>query len=461
MATLSELDLLGLAQYLSVNERSRDVDWHLQFHYNIFEGRDPEYAQQRTRLEAVRSQFQLALGKLSDHRLHFYNTSEPLNDQYNCLHVARFESLAYPINPDFTKPRRQRKPDRPLRITCAGAIRTEKGHSRLSRLVLSLWQGCLANGKAQMVVQSKKSRRRDVPRLQLAQPGRPQAKAGFTLPDETNSSEPIVYVRQPLSTEDYVKFVREADIGLMLYDSHRYYARRAGVLGEFLAAGIPVIVPAGCWLAEQIKEPMFQHLDRVADSLPVTRHNFLPKMTFGDASDPAVESLAIPHSSEEMLVSFRLGEPRCKGRYVRLEAFQFDKGANLLQRTAQTIGHRAERGLTRTLFHLHPNAAQVRLHWRNAYHHELLTVDGVEVSFHSTQSHSGTYPAGAVGLIAADYSAVPSLIREMIAHFDHYKKTAEEFSRDWFRRHDPAETVAQLVKHRAHRPGLLTDYEAA
>ncbi len=73
---------------------------------------------------------------------------------------------------------------------------------------------------------------------------------------------PVVYLPHPLERERYVELIRSTDIGLLFYDSRVYYGRRAGVLGELLACGKPVIVPAGCWLANQIQEPIFKYADQ-------------------------------------------------------------------------------------------------------------------------------------------------------------------------------------------------------
>ena len=57
-----------------------------------------------------------------------------------------------------------------------------------------------------------------------------------------------------LSTEAYHRWLDTADLGLFLYEPHRYKARCSGVLLEMLGRGVPVIVPDGCWLAEQVRK---------------------------------------------------------------------------------------------------------------------------------------------------------------------------------------------------------------
>ena len=43
--------------------------------------------------------------------------------------------------------------------------------------------------------------------------------------------------------------------------------REVGLLVEMLAAGVPVIVPAGSWLAEQIAEPSFDYAEQIGRRL--------------------------------------------------------------------------------------------------------------------------------------------------------------------------------------------------
>ena len=62
------------------------------------------------------------------------------------------------------------------------------------------------------------------------------------------SHSPLEYFAHPLPDQQYVELIKTSDCGLLFYDSRAYFSRRAGVLGELLSCGKPVIVPAGSWL---------------------------------------------------------------------------------------------------------------------------------------------------------------------------------------------------------------------
>jgi hypothetical protein len=463
--TLSELDLAGLVTYLEQTPATREVDWHLQFHFNIFDGREPDYARQPERLSRLKAHFHSTLARVPGHRLHFYNTSDILTRQYNRLGVAPFGELAYPINEAFHQCRAPAPATgRPLRITCAGGVREEKGQAGLCGLVRELWPDCLAAGRAQLLVQAKSGRFTGRPRFEIPLPDAAAPRPQRTYLPHEECPDPVVYIRHPLGIDDYEELIRRADIGLLLYDSVRYYSRRAGILGELLAAGIPVVVPAGCWLAEQIAEPIHQHVSGVLCDSPLLSRLTVADLVWeprasggaldlrqgtlmlGAGRSPATCGCAVPRGASELVASFRWVSPQEAGTYLRLEAEQLDEQGAVIGRSVSIVGRRPHDQSVPTLVRLEPAAWRVRLALSNAYDEAPVTIQDVQVSLlSSAQTEAGRAPSGAVGLIAADSGEAPRLLREMIDHYDHYRRTAAKYSSDWFRRHDPRRTVSTLI----------------
>ncbi len=436
--TMSELDLLGLARFLSRHREIPPVDWHLQFHFNLFEGREPEYSAQADRAERIRRHFRRALSLPTAHGWHFYATSEILADQYNRLEVAPFEPLAYPINPVLRKPARQASS--PIRVTCAGDSRAEKGFAQLCGILAELWENCFATRKAELVVQTRSTCEKHTPEI------------------PAEYSKAVSFVPHPLEPNAYVELIRQAGIGLFLYDARRYYSRRAGVLGELLAAGTPVIVPAGCWLAEQIAEPIYEHqleVGRRCETVGVAdvssavwqQQDGLPGdpnaevLEFGSASQAAVGELACPSGANRLLITFQWSPSAERGQYVQCEITLRDRKGNSSSRRTNVVGQ-WNRGAVPILVPIGEGTQVVEVRWTNAYHDSPVRIENVCCRFLAAAVDS---PLGAVGLIAGNENEVGNMLREMMAHYPHYRATAQRFAPQWYGRHDPVVTVQQLV----------------
>ncbi len=502
--TLSELDLAGLVRYLEASGHASDVaDWHLQFHYNIFDGREPEFESQDEKLDAMRCAFADATARTPRHRLFFYNTTEPLAEQYRRMNLAPFRALPYPVNESlagdvagdeandddnanretiYRSPQTPSPTPTPLRVACLGAIRPEKGAAELASVVAELWDSHFLPGRCQLVVQSNKKR------FRLPLPVDDESE----LPDDV---EPVVYAPHPLPMDDYVDLIRSADIGLLMYDSRRYYARCSGVLVELLSVGTPVVVSAGCWMAEQIAEANFAHLDRAATELRVVArhaaidlspvvetdtnhdgmhgHSTRPgtaaidgRLVLPAGAHAIVAEVDVPAPTTHVLCSFRWRHPTEAGTYARVSLEATDNDADIDAdidadseesneeqdngRRAFVVGRRHGDAPVRVMFAVPPDAGRVRLRWENEYDSGPIALEDVQIELLSAgHLPRASYPLGGVGLIAADDGEVAALLDEIVTHWPHYRKTAAEFSRDWSAFHNAGRIVAELTARSA------------
>jgi glycosyltransferase involved in cell wall biosynthesis len=147
----------------------------------------------------------------------------------------------------FSHWNKERATARPLRVLCAGGLREEKGLHELAHLMEKMSELGFAAGQLQFWVQAKRASRVPV-----------AAEDRYVLTcldQQPPASARVVCVPHPLQPNDYVQLLNSAHVGLFLYDPERYYTRCSGILLELLTAGVPVIVPSGCWLGEQLQHP--------------------------------------------------------------------------------------------------------------------------------------------------------------------------------------------------------------
>jgi len=462
LSTITDFDLLGLVRFLKANPHSGLLDWHVQMHFDIFAGREPDHACQTAKRDLLRGQLSNALAQIPAHRLHFYCTTDELCRQYNRLEVGTFQTLPYParLASHHTRAPRQAAP-RPLRVALAGGTRREKGKRQLSQLIQSLWDEFLTGGQVQLWLQLNP----EALRRQLAKEAVAATHVTGNVCEETDA--PIVAVKHPLPSGDYDELIRRSDVGLFIYDSQRYQSRCSGVLVEMLSAGVPVIVPAGCWLSEQIADAGYEHLDRLQGQGNVLQQVAVPRSQWrmgdsesprgtspdavacGPAEEPAITEVPVPAGAAQVLGSFGWGSENPPGTYLRVETSNPEHAASDGPvSNAAVVGPRHAPGAVHVLAALEPTQTVVRLRLRNAYHQMPLYVREVQLAFLAAPAGQKGYPLGQVGLSVAEPGQVAAAVREMLAHRQHYQQSAREFSLPWNLAHAPSRTVEILRANR-------------
>ena len=438
-STVSDMDLLGLVRYLRSHPDSAQAAWHLQFHFSVYCGRDPDYPVQDRRTAALRSRMEVAIASASQHRLHFYTTTDELGRQFNRLNVAKFETLPWPVGQQFRRADTGNKPATlPLRVLCAGAVRREKGSDRLGSLAKSLWDDLLESRKVQLLFQLGHKRRWQK-LTELPAGSFESATSIDSLP-----RAPLVSLPHPLQPEEYAHLIRSADIGLLLYNADVYFARCSGILVELLAAGVPVIVPAGGWLAEQIAEENYRHLDKLAVRASVSQ-----------PMSGLQTTLAVPPSSNDLLIRLQRTNVEQPGSYVRIAIQQHDANERSLGHAAEIVGHRrdAQAGLVSALFPLAPHCTSVRVTVSGAYQNSPPAIEKSSAAFLPAPApHSGSHWAGGVvGLSFADPAEIPRLLAEMVGQHEHYREGARAFAARWAEEHAAQRTIGQIDSRSAIR----------
>lgn len=436
--TLNEFDFGHLVEFLASEPASVQVPWHLQFHFGLLDGRPPEFSdpQQQRRLAVLSDQFAANMARVPRHRLTFWSTTDEMADQYNRLESATFRMLSYPVNHRLRakETAAEQARERPRRVTCAGYLRPEKGRELLADVVADLWTDHFATGRLQLQVQAPvRKLRRMLPNVAVGR---------------TADRTPILSVPHPLPMAEYAELIRHTDIALFLYDSHRYYGRCSGILAEMLAAGVPVIVPAGCWLSDQIAEAESAYANRCAAAGPITgteqvRHRTTEPVAT-ESGDSLLARLTVPTGTQDAVVTLRWQAAIEPGTYLRLDARQFDSTGTERQSWQHTLTQLPTGG-TSVLVRLDEGVQRLELHARNAFDHRRLTVESVHVRFLGPSATHARRPLGSVGLILSRPADLGRMLRDVLEHFDHYRRNARSFAGPWRDAHHPRRVIERLT----------------
>lgn len=459
--SMTEFDVIGLAKFLRRAPWSRDVPIHVQLHFGMCEGREYEYSEHQSVFENVGQQLRHALSDLAEHRLSFYATTERLARQFDQLGVRRFFPLPYPVNELLHESEAKNganvSEEQPLRIACAGAVRAEKGQQYLTTLVNELWDEWFQNGKVQLAIQCKPTRIGRRPRQVVELPSgasfRKRERPRFRRPSET-CTDRIVHCRHPLPEHEYRAFIQSTDIGLLMYDARRYYARHAGIMGEFLSCGIPVIVPAGCWLSDQLEPSIQQHRRSLWWDEPSSASEFTltrsPKLAGRASNESSTEErlwteIGLPHTTKQFLTQVQGAIERGPQLHLRCEAEFLDRESKPVGRSVEIVSTQ-ENSTLLLAFNKPQNADIVRLKFSSAFDPRQPVIERLRLK---ALTPNDIQPVGRVGLVVPSVEALPFAAREIAKHFEHYRNTAAEFAATWDASHHPSQTIDKLLQAEA------------
>lgn len=468
--TTSLFDLLGLVRFLQGEPVRTGVVWHALFHYGFLQGREQEYAAQGECQRRVGQQLRYLLDAAAGAQLRLYGTTQRLADQFNRLGVCPFGVLPFPVDRHaFRNDARSLRPA-VLRLTCAGFLRREKGKQLASDLVRGLWPDELRPGHVQLLVQTNWRRARRMLPAEARLPVRLRSAL------DHRAADPIIWLRHPLTRDAYIDLVRSSDIAVFLHDGRAYYTRCSGVLIEMLSGGIPVLVPAGSWLADQVADAIYDHLAQVAQDATRVGHCGPQHLRWAaDQGPPLTPPSAghspphaapnrgrltlpeVPDGASFLLLEMQLDKTVAPGTFVRLVVEQQRAtAARPVKRDDAVVGPGIAGPVIRHLVAIHPAASSLTVTLTHAY-------GGVLGGFHRfsasllrpPRNGPATYPLGKVGLVFSDVGQVPGLVREMRQHYEHYRTTARQFAQQWRREHDAAGVVDRLLRARAPAAGAV------
>jgi hypothetical protein len=442
-ATFSDADFAALRVILDQVPQSIAASWHVLMHFDSdgYSGTRPELIQVwRATFSQRIKQFER---HVPDHQLHFHATTAELASFCRRRSDVEFGHLPFAIKqpvPSEPKKSRQR-----IRVVCAGAMRAEKGVARLAALTHDLRNQQDLASRIEFVTQISK---------------RKLQRSGLMVSANQDSAEGLrmVHWPHPLPTKEYERLIGETDIGLFLYDAWRYRRRCSGVLHEMLAAGKPVIVPAGSWLGQQIAEPLETHLAFVcqqskcvaAFDLDTLQGCAFPSTLQDEVFSKSVE-LPIPKSANLGILRVHWPRTVALASWLTVQATQIGADNHSVQSHAAVLTPPYAGDTTSTLLRLTPGADRVVVRLGSQRNVDSMAVSAVTCQFLQV-SESNPPPVGRVGLSYTSPAEIPALLHDMVRHFDHYASSAREFARTYREEHEPKHTIDRLTGRAACAP---------
>lgn len=451
MPTISTVEMVGLLSFFHRHPLAAQATWHLLFRRNIYNGRETDYGTQDKDVKPIRQAFQQLheqLQQLRELKVYFHTDTEELKAQYNRLGIFPFHTLPIPHTHPPEEPIYAKAP---LRVIYVGDARREKGYHLLPNIVQDLWTDYVQTGKVIFVLQSNYN----IPK------GEPEAVIARSQL-ENFPQDKVVLIKTPLSSEGYRDLILSGDINLMLYDRSNYYARSSGILAESLAVGVPVLVPAGTWMARQFLEEFYRYQESLRSQMQTIKTYSVKDLQWhrhgGTGDNPMVQGkliatksimagcwLEVPRSARYLLLTLRFDRSPLE---ALIYVDQYDGQQQLLwsdpgrlieavRTTAQAIA----------LLPLDKEVRKIRLGISSTHLLSTVFIAEVQVDFLAPHDLQQDYPLGAVGLAYHEEEEISALLREMIDYYPHYRSTAHQFAQRWYQQHNADRLVAELTNY--------------
>lgn len=203
----------------------------------------------------IRPHYLNALHKRMQGKFTLVTDSEPLTEDYATVFRHRIVTLPIPINehilgeatfaPDGVCARYDLKSGGRIRLGYVGDARSAKGFPLLPGLVQRILAETSLN--VDFVFQC---------------PGAASGIENSQLPEGVaelmelagRASNRITLIQEKLSETDYAELLRSLDIVLVPYRLSGYVEPTSGIFAEALALAKPVVVPAGTWMARELRK---------------------------------------------------------------------------------------------------------------------------------------------------------------------------------------------------------------
>jgi hypothetical protein len=386
--------LLGLIKLFSTRTNAQ---WHVVLHMDPDILMGDRYEAQRT-LQRLKS-------RLKGQSFFLYTDTESLTRIYNDLDVFQFKTLPIPVCPTYhVGDRSNKKNPLPLHVNYLGIARDEKGYLNLAKFIAHT-HDFLASNKMTITIQSNFSHARDrVSRLiyrHLKQ------RPGQNVRLIEDSLHPVLYR----------DFLLSSDVVLIPYNADQYTDRSSGVFAECMASGIPVIIPAGTWMALQLNSMITQYQSKLIERY----------------------TLSMKRDQSDLIVD---GTTHIGLRITCQSASKFMIKVIYYDRQGQVIDCfccRAVPAFCQTMIlPLMPNAHSVR--------YQLLGNPRVELHYLKIDA----IPIGCISMIYYEVAQLKQCVQELIQFYAHYRQGAIEFSKPWSAYHNPNQLLHRL--HRNHLP---------
>jgi glycosyltransferase involved in cell wall biosynthesis len=204
--------------------------------------------------------FAKMLSELADKKAgnaRFYTDSDRLSRQYEALTGCHVTTLPIPVPASLHLAGEVLTDPGQLTLGFLGSSRVDKGFDQLPEVIAAL-PGTLDGQPVRALVQV--TRGTPDPRVQAA------ISRLCALSTSHPSAPAVEMLESPAPMAEYYNWFRRVCVNVLPYVSRKYEASTSGILVESILSGVPVVVPAGSWMGDQVDEARNLHGLRIGET---------------------------------------------------------------------------------------------------------------------------------------------------------------------------------------------------
>ncbi len=396
--------LLGLIKLFRHSTMSGQ--WHSVFHLDLCAQMNSAASDPIYKIHA-RDLFKKLCNSIKNDNLFLYTDTDLLTHSYNDLGVFVFKTIPIPVCRSYAAAS-VAKIARPLTMNYLGVARDEKGYRHCTQLIELLRDGYLDTGKLVMNVQSS-----------LSKVDRDPVARSVCGEFKILKMKQLNVITQSLSSHTYRDYVLSSNIALIPYDACAYAQRSSSVFAECMAAGIPVIIPAGTWMAVQLNQTILQYHLALVDQHCMTGVTVLKKDN---------DMYSIPSGATHMLLNILRISNELKSCNVTVT--YYDKKINLNSVVKCRIVDQMEQTI---LLKLQSHTQFSKLQFQQSQ---------FKIQLHFLRLNQ--IPISVVGVVYQESWQLKQCVQELVDYYPHYKNSALLFSKPWSAYHNP-DSLLQIL----------------
>ncbi|MDG5497433.1 hypothetical protein [Niveispirillum sp. BGYR6] len=283
-----------------------------------------------------------------------------------------------------------------------------------------------------------------------------------------SSRDDVWFVKGALDSQRYAREILRSDVILIPYSQNNYISRSSGIFSEAMAAGIPVVVPAGTWMSAQLDRftyPLHASLvdagrmDAVQNvdifdmrKAGISHRGNIPRggIVAVQRSNVTFFHIAVPAGTNYLWLTYSQ-DPSKSGVYVQFDLSFQDAMSNGrdIRNASRVLGG----GLARrySLMERVPRGCQsVWVGIYTAYTNTTVNLHNFNVSFVNETRSLIPQTAGGVVYKSADGAEdrarhVAESLAILAADYDVYAHSAREVQKTWINEHS-ADTFVRMIE---------------